>query len=74
MAESFHAPGVSCSSCGWLGTEVERCPVDGAAVQHRDDIVEAAVEAAVLQDSEVIFTRHFPDLGPLGSIGAVLRF
>ncbi|TMK38883.1 MAG: hypothetical protein E6G56_13035 [Actinobacteria bacterium] len=74
VAESFHAPGVSCSSCGWLGTEVERCPVDGAAVQHRDDIVEAAVEAAVLQDSEVIFTRHFPDLGPLGSIGAVLRF
>jgi hypothetical protein len=35
---------------------------------------EAIVEAAVAQDAEVIVVRHHPDLGPLGGVGAVLRF
>jgi hypothetical protein len=32
------------------------------------------VEAALAQDAAVMVVRHHPDLGPLGGIGALLRF
>jgi peptide subunit release factor 1 (eRF1) len=37
-------------------------------------VLEAAVEAALAQAAQVLPVRHHPDLGPLGGIGAVLRF
>jgi peptide subunit release factor 1 (eRF1) len=63
-------------------------PVQDALVQRRVEILlyedgweppgefalEDAVEEAIAQDAEVLAVRHFPDLGPLGHIGAVLRF
>ncbi|MDQ3849654.1 MAG: hypothetical protein M3296_03440 [Actinomycetota bacterium] len=36
--------------------------------------VETAVEDALSQSATVLPVRHHPDLGPLGGIGAVLRF
>ena len=38
------------------------------------DIVEKAIEKAIEQSAEVIGIRHHDDLGPLGGIGAVLRY
>jgi hypothetical protein len=32
------------------------------------------VQAAIGQSAEVISVRDYPDLGPLGRIGALLRF
>ena len=46
------------------GQELERC----------DDIVEPAIEKALEQSAKVIKVRHHDDLGPLGGIGALLRF
>jgi peptide chain release factor subunit 1 len=73
-AEGFRAPGVACPRDGWLGTDGTECPVDGTPLERRDNIVEDAVEAALLQSAEALVVRHHEDLGPLGNIGAVLRF
>src|SRR3954452_9068581 len=71
------APGFA--SDGWLDPETgmlsapEERPATGAA-QHLDDVVERAIEKAIEQSAEVIGVRHHDDLGPLGGIGAVLRY
>lgn len=70
----YHHAGVVCPQCGWMGVEGERCPADDTPLEHHDDIVEDAVEAAIGQSSDVIVVRHHDELGPLGGIGAVLRF
>jgi peptide chain release factor subunit 1 len=72
--DGFAAPGVSCPSCGWLGVDTPSCPLDGTATDRRDNIVEEAVEAAVLQAAEPVAVRHHDDLRPHGSIAAMLRF
>jgi peptide chain release factor subunit 1 len=75
VAERFSTPGTVCPTDGWLGPEgIERCPIDDTPLRHHPDIVPIAVEAAIAQSADVIFVRHYEDLGPLGQIGAVLRF
>src|SRR5215216_3679776 len=39
-----------------------------------ENIVEPAIEKAIEQSAKVIKVRHHDDLGPLGGIGAVLRY
>ena len=38
------------------------------------DIVEKAIEKAIEQSAEMLGVRHHDDLGPLGGIGAILRY
>ena len=68
--------GVVCPNDGWLGVGEDECPIDGTPVERRENILENADEAAILQDAEVLVIDPFehPDLGPHGGIGAVLRF
>jgi peptide chain release factor subunit 1 len=47
---------------------------DGQALEQCANIVEPAIEKAVEQSAKVIKVRHHDDLGPLGGIGAVLRY
>jgi peptide subunit release factor 1 (eRF1) len=47
---------------------------DGQALEHCENIVELAIEKAVEQSAKVIKVRYHDDLGPLGGIGAVLRY
>ncbi|MBX5470785.1 MAG: hypothetical protein IRZ21_12930 [Thermoleophilaceae bacterium] len=70
----FTAPGVACPQCGWTGTDAPSCPVDGGEVERRDDIIEAAIQLAIVQSAEVIQMRHHAELDNRGSIAAVLRF
>jgi peptide subunit release factor 1 (eRF1) len=72
VAENFRSEGGRDRETGMLfagdhgpnGQELERCA----------DIVEPAVEKAIEQSAKVIKVRHHDDLGPLGGIGAVLRY
>jgi peptide subunit release factor 1 (eRF1) len=72
VAENFRSPGGRDRETGMLfpgdhgpnGQELERCA----------DIVEPAIEKAIEQSAKVIKVRHHDDLGPLGGIGAVLRY
>jgi len=73
-SEGFAAPGVACRRDGWLGSSGKRCPLDDTELQHEDNILESALETAVLQSAETLPVRHREDLEPLGGIAAVLRF
>lgn len=74
-AEGFRVPGVVCRSCGFVGpAELEECPVDGGALERRDDVMESAVELAIGQSAEVIVPRHHDDLERHDGVAAVLRF
>jgi peptide chain release factor subunit 1 len=72
VAENFRSPGGRDTSTSMLDAgdhgpddqELERC----------ENIVEPAVEKAIEQSAKVIKVHHHDDLGPLGGIGAVLRY
>jgi peptide chain release factor subunit 1 len=70
VAPGFAAPGFRDRDTGVLYAERP----DGANVEECQDIVEPAIEKALEQSATVLVVRHHDDLGPLGGIGAVLRF
>ena len=69
VAEGFRAEGYRDRATGMLYADARE---DG--LEHCSDIVEPAVEKAIEQSARVIKVRHHEDLGPLGGIGAVLRY
>jgi peptide chain release factor subunit 1 len=72
LAEGFRSPGGRDPATGMLHTG-EQGP-QGQELEHVDNVVELAVEKAIEQSAKVIKVRHHDDLGPLGGIGAVLRY
>src|SRR4051812_20977526 len=72
VGDGYHSEGGRDTGTGMLfagdhgpdGQELERCT----------NIVEPAIEKAIEQSAKVIKVRHHDDLGPLGGIGAVLRY
>jgi peptide chain release factor subunit 1 len=68
VADGFRAPGRIERDTGMLHGEAAS---EGEPVQ---DIVEPAIEKALEQSAKTIVVRHHDDLGPLGGIGAVLRY
>jgi peptide chain release factor subunit 1 len=76
LDEGFSAAGAECPSCGWLGPDRNEsvCPVDGGALEQRDDVAEPMTERAMLQGAVVVALRDRPELGPHGGVAAVLRF
>jgi peptide chain release factor subunit 1 len=77
LVPGFSASGVRCPQCGWLGlaSAAAGCPVDGAALEPSEDIVEDAVAAALAQDAEVLLFQHRQqELAAYGSIAVLLRY
>jgi peptide chain release factor subunit 1 len=72
LADGIHARGERDRETGMLYADGE-APA-ARPVEHVDDIVEPAIEKAIEQSAKVIAVRHHEDLGPLGGIGAVLRY
>ena len=73
VGRGMTAEGVCDPATGLLYARAEELP-EGAEAKPVADIVEKALERALEQSAEVIGIRHHDDLGPLGGIGAVLRF
>jgi len=67
------AAGVCDPATNLLYATPEEVP-EGATAVPIEDIVEKAIEKAIEQSADVIGVRHHDDLGPLGGIGAVLRY
>jgi peptide chain release factor subunit 1 len=68
VAEGFRAP-------GRIDRETGMLRADGAPEgEPVPDIVERAIEKALEQSAKAIVVRHHDDLGPLGGIGALLRY
>ncbi|MEA2389157.1 MAG: peptide chain release factor subunit 1 [Thermoleophilaceae bacterium] len=76
VVEHLGAPGVHCPTCGWVGVEeLSICPIDGGELRREDDVVESAIELAILQSAEVLVARHEPEeLERRGGMAALLRF
>ncbi len=73
VARGLSAAGFCDPSTGLLYATPEEVP-DGATAAPVSDVVEKAIEKAIEQSAEVMGIRHHEDLGPLGGIGAVLRY
>jgi peptide chain release factor subunit 1 len=75
IAADFRRAGARCPRCGLLALSGDgECPVDDTPLEVVSDLGEAAVEAAVAQDAEVLTIAEEPDLGPFQGIAALLRF
>ena len=74
VADGFAAPGTLCRTCGWIGVDGERCPVDGTPLERCEDIGERAVESALRQAATTRFLSEPDDLAAQGGIAALLRF
>lgn len=75
LEPALHRRGARCPACGMLLLDpADRCPADGSETEQIEHLREAAVETALAQGAEVMVIRHYPDLGPLQGIGALLRF
>jgi peptide chain release factor subunit 1 len=73
VARGLDAAGLCDPATGLLYASPEDVP-DGATATPVADVVEKAIEKAIEQSAEVIGIRFHEDLGPLGGIGAVLRY
>ena len=73
VARGLDAAGLCDPATGLLYASPEDVP-DGATAAPVADVVEKAIEKAIEQSAEVIGIRFHEDLGPLGGIGAVLRY
>jgi peptide chain release factor subunit 1 len=77
LADHFDAAGVFCRSCGWVGVDqsLSECPADGGELERRDDVLENAIELAIMQSAEVLVARHHgEEIEERGGIAALLRF
>jgi peptide chain release factor subunit 1 len=75
LAPGFDGTAHQCPTCGMLLLSADgRCPADGTELDPREHLREAAIEAALAQDAEVMVVRHHPDLSRFKGIAALLRF
>jgi peptide chain release factor subunit 1 len=74
LSPNFDGHGRRCPTCGMLvGEDTRRCPADGTNTDEVEHVREAAVEAALAQDAEIMVTAHHDDQ-PRHGIAAILRF
>lgn len=75
LARNFAAPGVQCSNCGHLDSNVaSNCAVCGREAAQLEDISDALLRTAVRNGLEIIHIPDNPDLAAAGGVAAVLRF
>ena len=72
VGEKLRAPGGRDPDTGMLYPGDEG--PDGSQLERCENIIEPPIEKAIEQSAKVIKVRYHDDLGPLGGIGAVLRY
>jgi peptide chain release factor subunit 1 len=73
VSDGYTAEGWRCGGCGHLGTKGRRCPQCSETMAPVEDLVEAAIEAALVQNGRVEVCEN-ADLDVHGRIGALLRY
>lgn len=74
VSGDFSTSGWRCTSCQALATVGRTCPVCASAMEPLEDVVEEAVEDALVQGIKVDLCTGNADLDVLGRIGAMLRY
>ena len=74
VSVGYAAPGWRCGDCSILAAVGRSCPVCEASMTEVDDVVEEAVDAALVLGSRITSCENNADLDVVGRIGALLRF
>ena len=74
VSDGYEETGWACDSCGRLARRGPACPACTVTMEREDDVVERAIEEAMLQSATVKVCIGNADLDVLGRIGALLRF
>jgi len=74
VSQGYSDAGWRCGSCGVLTTVGRRCPLCDGEMVEVHDVVEEAVEQALVQSCRVDVCTGNADLDVLGRIGALLRY
>jgi peptide chain release factor subunit 1 len=73
-AEGVRHDAVRCPRCGRVQAEGDSCPLDGASLERSPDGLDLAVRQTLAHGGAVWAVRHREDLGPVGGVGAILRY
>jgi peptide chain release factor subunit 1 len=63
-----------CPSCGRLQLEGGACPVDGSELEHSQEGLDLLLHTVLGRGGTAHCVTTRPDLGPVGGVGALLRF
>lgn len=74
VSQGFTSPGWRCTSCARLATLGRRCKHCGGEMLEVEDLVEDAIEEALVQSCDVEICAGNADLDVLGRAGALLRY
>lgn len=74
VSRGFVAEGWRCDGCGQLAARGPSCPRCNGEMERVEDVVEEAIEAALVQAAQVAICDANADLDVLGRIGALLRY
>ena len=74
VAEGANRTVWQCGACGRVASVSGECPLDGIAMDERENGVDVALHRALSHGSRVEVVRHHDDLGPAEGIGALLRY
>jgi hypothetical protein len=74
VSAGYHEAGWSCAGCGTLAKVGPRCPRCEEPMREEQDVVAAAIDAALGASCRVDVCDGSADLDVLGRIGALLRF
>ncbi|MDP8953868.1 MAG: hypothetical protein M3N37_02905 [Actinomycetota bacterium] len=74
VSSGYVEAGWRCGACRWIGRIGRSCPVCATEMVQVDDVVEEAVEEALLQSCRVEICVGNADLDVLGRIGALVRY
>jgi len=74
LKDDLSVPGFVCPKCGYMSTEKSECPNDKIAMIATPDILEEAVESAIIQNCQIEHIVESQELDDVGGIGAILRF
>lgn len=74
VARGHQAAGWECGACARLYAVSGRCPIDGAPLRRRANVVGLAIEHALAQSVDVMIVRNPREMEPYGSIAALLRY
>jgi|Deesub1362B_J571_1020462.scaffolds.fasta_scaffold01303_4 peptide chain release factor subunit 1 len=74
VTEDHSRPGKYCPQCYYMSANEETCPHDGSEMLQSHDIIEDAIETAILQHCELVRVKDPQYLEKHEHIGALLRF
>lgn len=67
-------PAYECPKCGRAQLTDGNCPIDGTAMESRDEGVDVAVHKTLVNGGTVQVIREHRDLEPVGGLAALLRY